>query len=90
MPLATETKNEIFKKFQRTEADTGSTEVQVALLSKRISELTGHLKEHPKDYACRRGLVMLVGKRRRLMNYYKKITTPDQYKELLSALNLRK
>lgn len=90
MPLTKEKKNEILKQYQRTEQDTGSAEVQIAMLSKRISDLTEHLKTHPKDYACRRGLVMLVGKRRRLLNYYKNVTEADRYKDLLSSLNLRK
>lgn len=90
MTTTQEKVKEIRKKFQRNEKDTGSTEVQIAALSVRISELTEHLKTHSKDFACRRGLVVLVGKRRRLMNYYKQIVTPNQYKELLTALNLRK
>jgi small subunit ribosomal protein S15 len=90
MPLTQDEKAALIKQFGSSDKDTGSTAVQVAMLSKCISELTEHLKEHPKDFACRRGLVMMVGKRRRLMNYYKKKTSPDTYKALLNALNLRK
>lgn len=90
MPLTKEAKQELISKFGTNEKDTGSSKAQVAMLSKRIAELTEHLKEHPKDYACRRGLVMMVGKRRRLLNYVKNTSTHDQYKELLASLNLRK
>jgi small subunit ribosomal protein S15 len=90
MPLTKEAKQELISKFGTNEKDTGSSKAQVAMLSKRIAELTEHLKEHPKDYACRRGLVMMVGKRRRLLNYIKNTSTYDQYKELLASLNLRK
>lgn len=90
MPLSTEAKKTLITKYGDNDKDTGSPTVQVAMLSQRISELTEHLKTHPKDYACRRGLVMMVGKRRRLLNYYKANATPESYKELLSSLNLRK
>jgi small subunit ribosomal protein S15 len=90
MALTSEQKQEIIKKYGATEKDTGSAQSQIALLSKRIRELTEHLKDHPKDYACRRGLLMLVGKRRRLLNYFKKNATAEQYKELISALKIRK
>ncbi|MBY0403243.1 MAG: 30S ribosomal protein S15 [Cyanobacteria bacterium] len=81
---------EILKTLKRNDKDTGSPEVQVAKLTARINDLTEHLKTHKKDFACRRGLVILVGKRRRLMNYFKSKVTPDQHKELLTLLNLRK
>jgi small subunit ribosomal protein S15 len=90
MALTQEKKQELFQRHGRQEGDTGSPEVQIATLSERIRELTEHLKQHPKDFACRRGLLMLVGKRRRLLNYFKKKATPEQYRDLLAALNLRK
>ena len=63
------TKEELIKEYGKSDNDTGSTEVQVALLTKRIDDLTGHLKEHKKDHHTRRGLLMLVGKRKRLLQY---------------------
>ena len=69
MPLTTEEKKDIFEKYARHEGDTGSPEVQIALLSKRITQLTGHLQEHKHDESSRRGLLILVGHRRRLLAY---------------------
>lgn len=89
MSLTTEAKAQIVEKFQRFEGDTGSTEVQVALLTNRINYLTNHLKEHPKDVHSRRGLLMLVSKRRKLLDYVKR-AKPDLYKRLLEELNLRR
>lgn len=71
MPLTTAKKAEIIAKFQQHEGDTGSPEVQVALLSQRISDLTEHMKRHPKDFHSRRGLLQLVGQRRRFLGYIK-------------------
>jgi len=89
MPLHTEKKSELVQKFRTHESDTGSPEVQIALLTERIGYLTEHFKTHVKDHHSRRGLLMLVSKRRRLLNYLKK-TSLDRYRKTVSALNLRK
>jgi small subunit ribosomal protein S15 len=90
MVLSASKKEAVFEQYRRHETDTGSFELQIAVLSTRISELTEHLKLNPKDFACRRGLQMLVGRRRRLMNYAKRKLTEVAYKELLAALGIRK
>lgn len=90
MALTQEKKKEIVKKYGNNEKDTGSSAVQIAIMSRRISELTEHLKINKKDFACRRGLMVLVGKRRRLLNYVKANSTPEAYKELITSLGLRK
>ena len=77
------------EKFRRSEHDTGSPEVQIALLSDRIRHLTDHLQHHKKDHHSRRGLLMLVGRRRRLLNYLQK-SDVERYREILSKLNLRR
>ena len=82
-------KAEIKNEFKRGEQDTGSVEVQVALLSTRIKELTEHLKTHTKDHSSRRGLIMMVNKRRKLLSYLQK-KDDARYKELISKLGLRK
>ena len=82
-------KSEIVAKFQRAEGDTGSPEVQIALLTARISELTEHLKNHPKDHHSRRGLLMMVGHRRNLLNYLKEMDI-ERYRAIVSSLGLRK
>ena len=82
-------KQEIITKFGRKEGDTGSPEVQVALLTERITELTDHLKVHKKDHHSRRGLLMMVGQRRNLLEYLKK-TDIERYRALISELGLRK
>lgn len=82
-------KQEIIEKYSRGTGDTGSTAVQVALLSGRINYLSEHLKEHKKDHHSRRGLLMMVGKRRRLLSYLEK-NDFDQYKELIASLGLRR
>lgn len=82
-------KEQIIKKFQRANMDTGSTEVQVALLTYRIRELTEHFKIHKKDVHSRIGLVKLVSKRKRLLNYLRN-TQPDAYTKLITDLELRK
>ncbi len=89
MSLSTEAKSEIVTEYSRGEADTGSPEVQVALLSARISELTGHFGEHKKDHHSRQGLLKMVNKRRKLLDYLK---TKDQgrYRELITRLGLRR
>ena len=81
-------KNEIVKKYQLHENDRGSAPVQVALLTTRINELTDHFRKHPKDHHSRRGLLMMVGKRRRLLEYLKK-TDLERYRGLIEDLGLR-
>jgi small subunit ribosomal protein S15 len=82
-------KSEIIEQFKLHDKDTGSAEVQVALLTTRINELTEHLKSHRKDHHSRRGLLKMVGKRKRLLDYMQK-TDPRRYKEVVDKLNLRK
>lgn len=88
MALDSAKKQEIVAKYRRTENDTGSCEVQIALLSERISQLTGHLKTFTKDHASRLGLLKLVGQRRRLMKYFKR-TNKDAYTKLVNELGIR-
>jgi small subunit ribosomal protein S15 len=88
MPLAKEAKAEIFKDFARHEGDTGSPEVQVAMLTSRITQLTDHLKTHKHDEHSRRGLLKLVGQRLRHLKYLNS-TNPDGYKALIERLGLR-
>ena len=88
MTLTQENKAEIIGKHSHKDGDTGSTEVQVALLTARINDLTGHLREHGKDDHSRRGLLMMVGKRRRLLRYLER-TAVDRYRALVSELGLR-
>ena len=85
----TETKKKIIAEYATAEGDTGSPEVQVALLSKRIRDLTEHLKEHKHDHHSRRGLLLLVGQRRRLLNYLHK-TEIARYRSLIERLGLRR
>jgi small subunit ribosomal protein S15 len=82
-------KKEIISKFARSEKDTGSSEIQVALLTERINHLTQHLKEHPKDFHSRRGLLKMVGQRKGLLNYIKQKDIV-KYRELIAELGLRK
>jgi small subunit ribosomal protein S15 len=89
MTLTKERKQELVSKFGAGEQDTGKTEVQVALLTERINELTEHLRTHSKDHHSRRGLLMLVGRRRRLLNYLQRDEL-DRYRALVSELGLRK
>jgi len=84
-----ETKTEIIKKYARSENDTGSPEVQIALLTERINELTEHLKANPKDHHSRRGLLLMVGKRRSLLDYLVKEDI-ERYRAIRDALNLRR
>ena len=86
--LDPEIKQEIIKEYQIHEEDTGSVEVQIALLTARIKHITEHLKVHPKDYHSRRGLMKLVGRRRKLLKYLKK-EKPEVYKDLISKLGIR-
>ena len=89
MPLSSESKSNIIADYSRAENDTGSPEVQVALLSKRISELTDHFGEHKKDHHSRQGLLKMVNKRRKLLDYLKK-KDQGRYRELISRLGLRR
>ena len=84
-----EKKQEIIKEYSRHEGDTGSVEVQIALLTNRISELTEHLKVHKKDHHSRRGLLIMVGKRRGLLNYLMKQNI-EGYRELIKKLGIRR
>ena len=81
-------KHEIVKKYGKNEKDTGSTAVQVAMMSQKISELTEHLKSNQKDFATKRGLLMMVGKRKRLLSYLKSQNL-DEYRELIKKLGIR-
>ena len=89
MTLTREAKLEIVRQHGSTESDTGSTKVQVALLTQRINDLTEHLRAHPKDHYSRRGLLKLVGRRRRFLNYLQKHDL-EGYRELIKELGLRR
>ena len=89
MSLTKETKLEIVQQHGSTEADTGSTKVQVALLTQRINDLTEHLRAHPKDHYSRRGLLKLVGQRRRFLNYLQRKDI-EGYRALIKELGLRR
>jgi small subunit ribosomal protein S15 len=89
MTLTKEAKTEVMGRFAKHEGDTGSPEVQIALLTARINELTEHLRDHKKDHHSRRGLLMLVGQRRRLLNYLRRRDI-TRYRELVQELGLRK
>jgi len=89
MSLAKEKKGELIQKFQRGEGDTGSPEVQIALLTERINHLTEHFKVHQKDHHSRRGLLKMVGQRRRLLRYLAQVDN-ERYRELITRLGLRK
>jgi len=89
MTLAQEKKKEIMEQFRKHEKDTGSSEVQIALLSERISYLTEHFKAHKRDHHSRRGLLKLVGQRRRLLNYLK-AGNMDRYRTVVEKLGLRR
>ncbi|MBW1612882.1 MAG: 30S ribosomal protein S15 [Deltaproteobacteria bacterium] len=89
MVLTNKDKRKIIDKFKIHDKDTGSSRVQIALLTKRINDLTGHFKIHPKDHHSRRGLLKMVGQRRRFLNYIKR-RDPSQYKTLIHELGLRK
>ena len=89
MSLAAEQKKELIKEYQTNEKDTGSPEVQVALLTQRIQYLTEHFKTHKKDHHSRRGMLKLVGQRRRLLDYLKK-NDVDRYRTLIKRLGLRR
>ena len=87
--LAPAKKTDIIAKFRTHDSDTGSPEVQIAILSERIGELTEHFKSHKKDHASRRGLLMMVSKRRRLLDYLKTYDT-ERYKDVIQKLGIRK
>ncbi|HOS97636.1 MAG TPA: 30S ribosomal protein S15 [Deltaproteobacteria bacterium] len=89
MAFHAEEKKQIIEQFKRHESDTGSPDVQVAILTKRINDLTDHFKIHKKDHHSRRGLLMLVGQRRRLLNYLREHDI-KRYRDLVQTLNLRK
>jgi small subunit ribosomal protein S15 len=89
MPLTKERKHELVKEFGASEADTGNTKVQIALLTDRIKGLTAHLKDHPKDHHTRYGLLKLVGQRRSFLDYLKK-NEIETYRSLIKKLGIRK
>ncbi|HEY7983848.1 MAG TPA: 30S ribosomal protein S15 [Ktedonobacterales bacterium] len=89
MALPTKEKSEVVTDFQVHDKDTGSPEVQVALLTKRIQDITGHLNEHKHDLHSRRGLLQLVGQRRRLLKYLNR-KSPERYQQLIARLGLRR
>ncbi len=89
MPLSTDRKAEIIGRFKRGDQDTGSPEVQIALLTERINHLTEHFRTHKHDHHSRRGLLKMVGRRRRLLDYLRSRDV-DRYRSVLAALNLRK
>ena len=87
--LATERKQELISEFKTHESDTGSPEVQIAILSERITYLTEHFRTHKKDHHSRRGLLKIVGQRRRLLDYLKKKNV-DRYREVITRLSIRR
>ncbi len=87
--ISKEKKTELIQQYGRKAGDTGSPEVQIAILTERITELTDHLKKNPKDHHSRRGLLMMVGQRRGLLDYLQK-TNLDGYRALIEKLNIRK
>lgn len=89
MPLDAATKKSIMAEYALSEGDTGSPEVQIAMLTQRIKDLTEHLKEHKHDHHSRRGLLLLVGQRRRLLGYLQKVDI-ERYRSLIERLGLRR
>ena len=89
MPLTKELKGGIIEQYRVHEKDTGSSDVQVAMLSSRITQLTGHLKTHPHDHSSRRGLLKLVSQRRHFLTYLTR-TNPERYRDIIAGLGLRK
>ena len=89
MALAAEAKTTVISKYRVHKTDTGSPEVQVAILTRRISELTEHFKTHKKDHHSRRGLLMMVARRRRLLDYLRS-HSPERYKTLITSLGIRR
>ena len=89
MSITSEKKAELIKEYGRADGDTGSPEVQVSILTERIKNLTEHLKEHKKDFHSRRGLLVMVGQRRRLLDYLKS-KNEGRYQELIKSLGIRR
>lgn len=89
MTITKERKTELIQQFKRDDSDSGSAEVQIAILTSRINGLTDHLRSHKRDFAGRRGLLMLVSRRRRLLDYLKKIG-PQRYLDIIHRLSIRK
>jgi small subunit ribosomal protein S15 len=89
MSITKERKREVVGEYRRREGDSGSPEVQIAVLTTRVNSLTEHLRTHRKDYASRRGLLMMVSRRRRLLDYLKRVD-PQRYLDMLKRLELRK
>lgn len=89
MSITADRKQELIKEYATHEGDTGSPEIQVAILTERVVNLTEHLKEHQKDFASRRGLLMMVGQRRRLLDYLKR-NDDSRYRKLIERLGLRR
>ena len=89
MSITKDRKSKLIQDYRRTEGDTGSPDVQVAVLTERINELTNHLQQHVKDHASRRGLLMLVSRRRRLLDYVRRRDSA-RYVDLITRLNIRK
>jgi small subunit ribosomal protein S15 len=89
MTLTKERKSELMGEYKRADNDTGSPEVQIAILTTRVGELTEHLRTHKKDYASRRGLLMMVSRRRRLLDYLKEVD-PQRYLDVIRRLDIRK
>ncbi|PID60432.1 MAG: 30S ribosomal protein S15 [Ignavibacteriae bacterium] len=89
MPVTSERKQELIKKFGASEKDSGKAEVQVAILTERINDLRSHFSSHKKDHASRRGLMQMVGKRRRLLDYMKKKDI-ERYRTIIKELKIRK
>lgn len=89
MALQTDVKSQIISEYQTHEGDTGSPEVQIALLTRRIQDLTAHLSENKHDYHSRRGLLMMVGQRRRMLKYLNRVD-PERYRVLIAKLGLRR
>ena len=89
MTITKERKSELVKEFQKTDGDNGSPEVQIAILSTRINNLTEHMRVHKKDYATRRGLLAMVSRRRRLLDYVRNVN-PQRYLDIIGRLGIRK
>ena len=89
MTITTEQKTDLIEQFKQSSNDTGSPEVQIAILTTRINNLTEHMRTHKKDYATRRGLLGMVSRRRRLLDYVRKVN-PDRYLDIIGKLSIRK
>ncbi len=89
MTITKERKREVIQEFKREEKDTGSPEVQIAILTNRINNLTEHMRTHSKDYATRRGLLAMVSRRRRLLDYLRRVD-PQRYLDIIGRLSIRK